>query len=142
MGQSLLHRRACITRKAPLLQSGMGITNWGKSYFKVGQVIYYKVGQSLLSSEASAIKWGSFITSGAGTKKRPVHLCDNRTNGDSCLLTGKMQFGNGVLMEFYLMQCPLHGLNPIRKIHIFARAHTTYAFTLKRYATLRIAHNI
>ena len=81
MGQSLLHRRACITRKAPLLQSGMGITNWGKSYFKVGQVIYYKVGQSLLSSEASVIKWGSFITSGAGTKKRPVHLCDNRTNG-------------------------------------------------------------
>ena len=74
----------------------MGITNWGKSYFKVGQLIYYEVGQSLLSSEASVIKWESFIVSGAGTEKRSVHLCDNRTNGDSCLLTGKMQFGNGV----------------------------------------------
>ena len=68
----------------------------------MGQVIYYKVGQSLLSSEASVIKWVSFITSGAGTKKRPVHLCDNRTNGDSCFLTGKMQFGNGVLFDIML----------------------------------------
>ena len=62
MWQSLLHREACITKKAALLQSGAGITNWGKGYYKVGQVIFYTVGQSLLQSEVGIIKWGSFIT--------------------------------------------------------------------------------
>ena len=35
-------------------------TNWGKSYGKVGQVIYYKVGQWLLQSGACTTKWGNF----------------------------------------------------------------------------------
>ena len=48
MGQSLLHRGACITKKTALLKTGTSITNWGKGYYKVGQVIQYKVRQSLL----------------------------------------------------------------------------------------------
>ena len=61
MGQSLLHRGTCVTKKSVLLQSGTGITNWVKSYYKVGQAIYYKVGQSLLQNGIGVIKWGSFI---------------------------------------------------------------------------------
>ena len=70
MGQSLLRRGACITKKSVLLQSGTVITNWGKSYYKVGQVIYYKVDQSLLQSGVGIIKWSSFeatITEKANT---------------------------------------------------------------------------
>ena len=50
MGQSLLHRGACITKKATLLSTGTSIRNWGKGYYKVGLVIQYKVCQSLLQS--------------------------------------------------------------------------------------------
>ena len=56
MGRSLLHRGSCITKKAALLQSGTDITNWGGSYYKVGQVIHYNVGQSL-QSVVGIIKW-------------------------------------------------------------------------------------
>ena len=48
MEQSLLHRGVCITKKTALLQTGTSITNWSKGYYKVGQVIQYKVCQSLL----------------------------------------------------------------------------------------------
>ena len=48
MGQSLLHRVACITKKTALLETGASITNWGKDFYKVGQVIQYKLRQSLL----------------------------------------------------------------------------------------------
>ena len=34
---------------------------WGKSCYKVEQVIYYKVGQSLLQSGVGIIRWGNFI---------------------------------------------------------------------------------
>ena len=51
-----------ITKKAALLQNGAGITSWAKSFYKVGQLIYYKVGQSLLPSRVGIIKWGKFIT--------------------------------------------------------------------------------
>ena len=61
MGQSLLHRGACITKKATLLQSGIVITNLVKSYYKVGQVIHYKVDQSLLLSVVGITKWGNSI---------------------------------------------------------------------------------
>ena len=50
MGQSLLHRGACFIKKTALLQTGTSITNWGKGYNKVGQVIQYKLRQSLLQS--------------------------------------------------------------------------------------------
>ena len=53
MGQSLLHRGTCITKKSAVLQSGTGITNWGKSYYKVGQL--------LLQSGVGIIKFGKFI---------------------------------------------------------------------------------
>ena len=55
MGQSLLNRGTCVTKKSALLHSGTGITNWSKSYYKVGQVIYYKVGQSFLQSGVGVI---------------------------------------------------------------------------------------
>ena len=61
MGQSLLNRGHVLQIKSALLQSGTGITNWGKSYYKVGQIIYYKVGQSLLQSGVGIIKWCNFI---------------------------------------------------------------------------------
>ena len=64
MGQLLLHRGSCITKRSALLQIGTGITNWGKSYYKVGQVIYYKVGQSLLQSGVGIIKWGNYYRKG------------------------------------------------------------------------------
>ena len=35
---------------------------WGKGYYKVEQVVYYKVGQSLLQSGVGIIRWGNFIT--------------------------------------------------------------------------------
>ena len=61
VGQLLIHRGACITKMAVLIQYGAGITNWGKSYYKVGKLIYYKVGHSLLPSEVGIIKWDNFI---------------------------------------------------------------------------------
>ena len=60
VGQSLLHRVSCIIKKAALLKSGAGITNWNKSCYKVGQVIHYGVGQSLLQSEVDIIKWVNY----------------------------------------------------------------------------------
>ena len=51
MGQSLLHRGSCITKKAALLQSGTDITNWDRRYYKVGQ----------LQSVVGIIKWDNFI---------------------------------------------------------------------------------
>ena len=51
-----------ITKKVALLQNGAGITNWAKSCYKVGQLIYYKVGQSLLPSGVGIMKWGKFTT--------------------------------------------------------------------------------
>ena len=44
-----------------LLQSGVAITKRGKYYYKVEQVIYYKVGQSLLQGGAGSTKWDNFI---------------------------------------------------------------------------------
>ena len=64
VGQLLLHRGSCITKRSALLQIGTGITNRGKSYYKVGQVIYYKVGQSLLQSGVGIIKWGNYYRKG------------------------------------------------------------------------------
>ena len=37
------------------------ITKWGKSYYKVGQVIYYKVGQSLLQTGQLFYKAGQIL---------------------------------------------------------------------------------
>ena len=73
MEQSLLHRGSCITKKAALLQTGTSITNWGKGYYKVGQVIHYKVCQSLLQSmvgimsEVTLLQSGATITGKAST---------------------------------------------------------------------------
>ena len=60
MGQSLLNRGACITKKAALLSTGTSITNWGKGYYKVGLVIQYKVCQSLLQSMVGIMKWSNY----------------------------------------------------------------------------------
>ena len=68
--QSLLYRRACITEKAAWLQSGTGITNWGKSYHEVQQVIHYKVGQSLLESVAGVIMYNNFIAKWTNITKK------------------------------------------------------------------------
>ena len=51
-----------LQKKASFLQSEAGITNWGNWYYKVGQLIYYKVRQISLESEVDINKWGSFIT--------------------------------------------------------------------------------
>ena len=57
-----------------------------KSYCKVGQVIYFKVGQSLLQGGVGITK-GQVLESGATiTEKAIVHLRDARTNEDLCLL--------------------------------------------------------
>ena len=57
-----------------------------KSYYKVGQVIYFKVGQSLLQGGVGITK-GQVLESGATiTEKAIVHLRDDRTNEDLCLL--------------------------------------------------------
>ena len=40
----------------------MGKTKWGKCYYKVGLLIYYKVGQSLLQSGVGITKWSKYIT--------------------------------------------------------------------------------
>ena len=46
------------------------ITKLGKGYYKVEQVIYYKLGQSLLQNVAGITKWRNFITKRAGTTKQ------------------------------------------------------------------------
>ena len=65
MGQSLLHRGACITKKATLLSTGTSIRNWGKGYYKVGLVIQYKVCQSLLQSMVGIMSKVTLLQSGA-----------------------------------------------------------------------------
>ena len=65
MGQSLLQRGACITKKATLLSTGTSITNWGKGYYKVGLVIQYKVCQSLLQSMVGIMSKVTLLQSGA-----------------------------------------------------------------------------
>ena len=57
----LLNRGACISKRSALLHRGAGITNWGENYYKVGQIVYYKVGQSLLQSGVGIIKWDNFV---------------------------------------------------------------------------------
>ena len=65
--------RACI--KKGQLYCNVGQTNWGKYYYKVGYVIFYKVGQSLLQSGAGITKWGKYITkSGNYYKKGPYNF--------------------------------------------------------------------
>ena len=128
MGQSLLHRGSCITKKAALLQSGTDITNWGRSYYKVGQVIHYNVGQSLLQSVVGIIKWGNFIAKWDNYNRKGqyilVTLGEIRTHVYwQCKCT--------LRMEFYMIGYPSDGSKPFRKIHIFARAHIIYdAFDL------------
>ena len=65
MGQSLLHRGACITKETVLLQTETSITNWGKGYYKLGQVIQYKVRQSLLQSMVGIMSKVTLLQSGA-----------------------------------------------------------------------------
>ena len=61
----------------------------------------YKIGQSLLQSGVGIIKLANFIEKwGQLLQKRPVHLRDTRTNGNQCLATGSMRFGNGILRTF------------------------------------------
>ena len=52
--------RVCI--KKGQLYCKVRQTDWGKSYYKMGQAIYYKVGQSLLQSWAGIATWGKYIT--------------------------------------------------------------------------------
>ena len=59
-GATIKHRGVCITKKSALLQSEAGITNWGKRYYKVEQVIYYKVERFLLESGVDIIRWGNY----------------------------------------------------------------------------------
>ena len=67
----------------------------------MGQEIYYQVGQSLLQSVVGIIKRGKIIAKwGQLLQKRPVHLCDTRTNGNPCLPPGSLCFENGILRAF------------------------------------------
>ena len=65
----------------------------------MGLVIYYKVGQSLLQSGAGITKWGKYITkSGNYYKKGPYTLTTLRQmKTHVCLLIRPMRFENGVL---------------------------------------------
>ena len=67
----------------------------------MGQEIYYQVGQSLLQSEVGIVKRGNIIAKWRQLlQKRPVHLCDTRTNGNPCLPPVSMSFENGILRTF------------------------------------------
>ena len=62
--------RACF--KKGQLYCKVGKAKWDKCYYKVGLAIYYKVGQSLLQSGVGITKWGKYITkSGSYYKKGP-----------------------------------------------------------------------
>ena len=95
VGQSLLHLGACITKKA-LYYKVEQVLQIGARTIKVGQVIYYKMSQSLLPSGVGIVKWGNFITKWGRYYKveqlRTVHGRDTRANGDPCYLTGQMRF--------------------------------------------------
>ena len=60
MGQSLLHRGACFIKKTALLQTGTSITNWGKGYYKVGQVIQYSA-SIIIAKYGRYYEYGNFI---------------------------------------------------------------------------------
>ena len=77
--------RACI--KKGQLYCKVGQTNWGKSYYKVGQVIYYKVGQSLLQNGAGITKWCKYITKRGNDYKKGLYTF--MTNGNLHLFTDK-----------------------------------------------------
>ena len=70
----LLQRRAAWSYnkvRQKILQSGtIVITKLHKSYYKVEQTIYYKVGQSLLQSLAGITKWGYFPINWPGTTQQ------------------------------------------------------------------------
>ena len=103
MGQVLQIGVRAFTKCSRLsLQSGSIIIAKCGRYYSVGK-LYCKVGQL--------------------SQKRPVHLCDTRTNRDLCLLTEQMYFKNRVL---YDVMHGSDGSDPLRKIHVFARAHTIY----------------
>ena len=70
MGQALLHRGACFTKKATLLSTGTSITNWGKGYYKIGLVIQYKVRQSLLQSMVGIMSKVTLLQTGATITKK------------------------------------------------------------------------
>ena len=48
VGQSLLHRGGMYNKKDRFITKWERHYKSGKSYYKVGQIIYYKLGQSLL----------------------------------------------------------------------------------------------
>ena len=52
------------------MQSEAGITNLGKSYHKVGEIIYCKVSQSLLQGWKVLLNEGSILQNGAGIANR------------------------------------------------------------------------
>ena len=66
MGQMLQSGAIINTMRAYIKKEQLcckvGQTDWGKCYYKVGQVIYYKVDQSSLQSGAGITNWGKYIT--------------------------------------------------------------------------------
>ena len=128
MGQSLLHRGSCITKKTALLQSGTYITNWDSRYYKVGQVIHYNVGQSLLQSMVSIIKWGNFIAKWDNYNRKGQYIFVTLEEIETHVY---WQCKCTLRMAFYMIGQPSDSSKSFRKIHIFARAHTIYeAFDL------------
>lgn len=61
--RNLLKSGAIVTTSAVgIAKWGSFVTKWGKNYYKVGQIIYYIVGQSLLERGVDTTKWENFIT--------------------------------------------------------------------------------
>ena len=89
--------RACF--KKGQLYCKVGKAKWDKCYYKVGLAIYYKVGQSLLQSGVGITKWGKYITkSGSYYKKGPyTFMTLGQMETHVCLLIKSMQFESGVL---------------------------------------------
>ena len=89
--------RACI-RKGQLYCK-VGKTDWGKSYYKVGQEIYYEVGQSLLQSGAGITKWGKYIARWGSYYEKVLYTLVTLGQMEThvCLLIRPMRFEGGVL---------------------------------------------
>ena len=140
-GQSLLKSRAA------LLQIGTCIEKQGKICYDVRQLIYDKVGQSLLhsrqdirkratvlQSEADIIKWVNYYNESQYTFETLGRREAIAYRWDQCDLR---------VDSYNMMEWPSKGSNLFKRLSIFVRTQITCdTLALVGYHTFKITHNI
>ena len=80
-------------------QGSFALLQSDKRNFKMEQLIYYKVGQSLLQSGAGITKWGKYITKRSNYYKKGPYtfMTLGQMETHVCLLIRPMRFESRVL---------------------------------------------